>query len=190
MGSVVLAAAWVSKIHRAEPISYEAGRFLGRSRRGHHDLAGAGGEATPRRPLHPALLKGLTRLCNRLLWEPHLGDDANQQSPGREGWDQEEKKETRCQRKAELGEARGSMDGPALQRAGGSPEAGSEVGRGRSPVWAQSRQGSRAGGCGHAACCSQATSSACTEQSGAHGQLGTPQGSGWPAQQATPPGDQ
>lgn len=29
MGSVVLAAAWVSKIHRAEPVGCEAGRSSG-----------------------------------------------------------------------------------------------------------------------------------------------------------------
>lgn len=70
--------------------------------------------------------------------------------------------------------------GLALPRAGGH-RGWLRAGQGRSPVWAQwaGRQGGRRR---HAACCSQATCSACTERRG-------PWGRGWTAQQATPPGE-
>lgn len=77
MGSVVLVAVWVSKIYRVEFISYEVGRFLGRFRRGYYDLVGVGGEVILRRFFYFVFLKGLIRLCNRLLWELYLGDDVN-----------------------------------------------------------------------------------------------------------------
>lgn len=108
---------------------------------------------------YPALLKGpdhsSTTCChgNHTWAMPPIG-----KARAEEGQVPKERQVIRCQSKAELGEARGKVDSQASQEAG----LGLGVLTSLGPVQA----GQGAGGCGHAACCSQATASACTEQSG------------------------